>query len=240
MQLPIKDSLLFWCDPSERFVFRDSSNKITSVIEKVSDKPLLPASTAAAPTWVANVVNGQPVMRFAGAQSLKLSLDTRSITTGTKNPLVVSAAVRATSFPGGDNAVLELGSATLSNPGISIDFTTGPVIQAYRYDDTNLVADAALKNPAPTPTAWHIYTAIYDGTNMILRIDGVEINSIAATNGVGHFTGDQIVIGDFTDGTVSGFAHGFFTGDIGQVIVYGGDGSPDLDVENYLKAYYGI
>ena len=237
MQLPIKDSLLFWLDPSERFVARDNNNKITSVIEKISDKPLLPASTSAAPTWTVNAINGQPAMTFAGGQSLKFSFGTRTVSTGTKNPLVITAVAKGTSFPTADNAILELGSATLTNPGISLDITTGPVFQAYRYDDTNLTADAATKTPATT--AWHVYTVVYDGTNIILRIDGAQVASTAATNGVGHFTGDQIVIGDFTDGTISGFTHGYFTGSIAQVISYASTSS-DPDPENYLLAYYGI
>lgn len=238
MNLPLTStSLLFWCDPSERFVFRDSNNKITSVIEKMSDKPLLPASTSTAPTWVANVVNGQPIMRFAGGQSLKFDFDVRNITTGTKNPTIITVVAKATSLIGGDNTIVEIGSPTISNTGLALVFNSPPTAQTYRYDDTSGLADQAVFTGAVS--AFHVWTAIYDGTNLTIRKDGVQISSNAATHSTGHFSGNQIVIGDYTDGGVGGFGHAYVTGDIGQVIVYGGT-SADLDTEIYLGQLYGI
>lgn len=240
MNLPITStSLLFWMDPSERFVARDSSNKITSVVERISGSPILPRSSATSPTWTVNIRNGQPALSFGGAHALRFNFPPRVISTGTRNPIVVSVAAKANSFAVGDSSLMDLGSSTLSNPALSLDYTAASFLQVYRYDDFSVSADFATKTNPSTPTAWHIYTGIYDGTNMILRVDGVQLNINPATNSTGHFSGDQLAIGDYTDGGVSGFGHGYFNGYIGQVIMYGGS-SPDIDVENYLKDYYGI
>lgn len=240
MNLPFTStSLLFWMDPSERFVARDSSNKITSMIERISGSPIRPRASATSPTWQPDIRNGQPALSFGGAHALVFNFAPLVITTGTRNPIVVSVAAKANSFAVGDNSLMALGSATLTNPAMSLTYTSATFLQVYRFDDVSVSTDAAIKTNPSTPTSWHIYTGIYDGTNLILRIDGVQVASSVAANSTGHFTGDQLGIGDYTDGAVGGFGHGYFNGYIGQVVVYGGT-SPDIDTENYLKDYYGI
>lgn len=238
--LPVSSNpLLFWMDPLEKFVDRDSTNKVNSVVERVTGGAILPYSGTSRPTWRDNIFNGFPVLNFNTTHSLRFNFMPQSVSSGIRNPIMITVAAQATSFPIGDNCIANLGSRTQSNSDLSLDFTTGPSMQAYRYDDTSVVADAAFTVAPPTPLKLHIYTAIYNGTVITLRIDGNLADSRAATNSTGHFSGDQIAIGNFTDAAIPVFGNGGFTGNIGQLLIYYGNPT-DLGPENYLREYYGI
>lgn len=240
MSLPMSsNSLLFWMDPLERFVNRDSSNKVNSVVERVSGGAILPYSGTSRPIWKDNIINGFPVLNFNTTDNIRFNFMPQTVSSGIKNPIMITVLAQATSFPIADNCIANLGSRTQYNSALSLDVTAGPTMQAYRYDDTSVVADAAFIVGPPTPTKFHIYTAIYDGTAMTLRIDGNLASSVPATHSTTHFSGDQIAIGNFTDAAIPVFGNGGWTGNIGQLLVYYGTPA-DLGPETYLRQYYSI
>lgn len=57
MQLPYTNSnLLLWLDPSERFVYKDSSKKVSSVLNRVNGIPLIQNTFSKQPIWDATTI----------------------------------------------------------------------------------------------------------------------------------------------------------------------------------------
>lgn len=241
MQLPItSNSLLFWLDPSEKYVLRNRSNSLISVVERLSGVPL---TSDTAPTWADNVVNGLPAFTFAGAQNLRFNFNRNSISVGTKKPIVIMAVAKCTTYTtnlGLGSPLFMVGSQTNSNTYLTTYFvsSSGNKIQISRGDDNGGGDTGSF---ILNDTSFHIYTAIYDGVRLKLRVDGVEKNSLAASSGVGPFDGNQLSIGDFTTSAVSGFGHDYFVGNIATVLMYEGvNGDVDLTPETWLKQYYNL
>lgn len=243
MQLPYtSNSLLAWIDTSEKYVLRDSSNNLVSVVERLSGIPLT-SDTGAAPTWADNQVNGRPALTFAGAQNLRFNFNKDAASVGTKNPIALMAVAQCTTYTanlGLGSPLFHLGSSTLANTYLLAYFLAsgGNKIQTARGDDAGN-GDAG--GFVLSDTSFHVFTVIYDGTRLKLRIDGVEKNNVAAPLTTGHFDGNQLSIGDFTTGGVGGFGHDYFIGKVATALVYEGlNGDIDLSPETWLKQLYGL
>lgn len=241
MQLPYtSNSLLAWIDPSEKYILRDRSNNLISVVERLSGIPL---TSDTAPTWADNVVNGLPAFTFAGAQNLRFDFNKNVISVGTKRPIAIMVVAKCTTYTanlGLGSPLFMMGSRTNSNTYLTTYFVSsgGNKIQISRGDD-NAAGDTG--SFILGDTSFHVYTVIYDGTRLKLRVDGVEKDSLAASSGTGPFDGNQLSIGDFTTSAVSGFGHDYFVGNIATVLMYEGiNGDIDLTPETWLKQYYGL
>ena len=165
-------------DAAEKFVARDRNNLVTGLIERQSGGPMS-SDTGAQPTWVNNVINGYPALSFFSAngatngQNLRFTLGSGAVSTMTGRPIAIFAvaAITASSARYG-NTIVDIGSLTNPNPGCLVWTGTndGKLVSArYVNDDTNdLTAEVAID------TNFHVYTFLYDGQNIILRIDGVQ------------------------------------------------------------------
>ena len=63
------DGLVLWL-AADSGVTRDSNNKVTALVDKTKNFTLTPNGSEQAPTFVPNGLNGKPVLRFNGNQSL--------------------------------------------------------------------------------------------------------------------------------------------------------------------------
>jgi hypothetical protein len=239
MQLPYtSNSLLAWIDPSEKYVLRDKSNNLISVVERLSDIPLT-SDVGAAPTWADNVINGRPAFTFAGAQNLRFNFNRSAVSVGTKKPIVMMAVAKTTTFPGAGGTLFDLGSLTNANAVLTTQFLSsgGNKVQNVRLDDAS-AADSG--NVIAADTSFHLYTLIYDGTKLKLRVDGTQVDSITVT-ATGSFDGDQLSIGDYTVLAAGNYGHAYLTGKVATVLMYeGANGDVDLSPETWLKQYYGL
>lgn len=87
MQLPrTTNSLLYWMDPSEKFITKNSSNKVLAVANRTNGELAIP-SFGFEPLWVDNAIGGKPVLRFNGAQNLVYNLNVSASSIGTNIPL---------------------------------------------------------------------------------------------------------------------------------------------------------
>lgn len=235
MNLPYTSgSLLFWLDPSEKFVYRDASNKVTSMIDRVNESVALSPTVASRPTWRDNRINGRPVLSFAGAQRMRLPLNSRNIINGTNVPTVITCLMQ--DLGTADGSVVDLGHTTNVNPEQGIIVFGG--IVSYRFDNHSSVS-GDFGNPITINQSPHVITYLFDGAHIIVRIDGVQRDSIPNTLTTGNFSCDQFAIGDVTDAFFA-FGGSFpFIGNIGQVIGYQ-QKDPDFEPETYLMQYYGL
>lgn len=175
------------------------------------------------PTYKSNILNGYPVVRFDGTDDVLL--------TG----LFASALSQPTT--------IFLVAAVHSTSGGSYVFTDGETnrqqMKAQDHDSDSRVewrmwADFPnLDGPEPG-TAFRIYVGIFNGTNSLGRMDGLEeMNGEVGTNAL-----DRLVLG--SDEPAGGSS--FLDGDIAEVGVYQAAlSSSEIDqVEGYLADKYGI
>lgn len=233
MNLPYtSNSLLFWLDCSEKYVQRNSHNTVIGVVERQSGELLVPTTFAGDhyPTWVNNVINQHPVFRFDGYSTFKFPLLPGSPATGTNKPIALMVVANCTD----QGAAVSIGSA---NTGASFEtfFTDETDLTSYRFDD---LGDEDTGNNASITVGWHVITTIYDGINLIQRVDGVQKYSVAASNTNGQpFTSDWVIVGSDVFDPVDDH----YIGDIACVIVYEGkNGSIDLNPETWLLEKFGL
>lgn len=235
MDLPYtSNSILFWMDCAEKFVTKDSSNKIISIANRINDGIILPQTNVSQLTWVANEINGYPALTFSGAQSIYYDLPANNGSIGIKKPLILIVVAKITSYSPVFTLTM-LRSSTNTNPTFYLFggvLGTNKMIAA-RYDDAG--ANDFTPTTYNADTLPHIYTNAYNGATIKLRVDGVEKASAAATNGVASLTGNRLYIG--TNGDL-----GFSNSKIAEVILYSGEsgGSLDFSPEEYLKAKYNL
>lgn len=252
LQLPLTSagSNIFWLDPSERFINRNKSNKIVAVIDRHSGSILTPPTNA--PTYhrsllgkYANEGNGRPGLTFDGYQSLRQNYTTKFVLNGVGKQVIYVGACYPTSFtPSGTNTnvVFNLGGATPSTAGYFLfEFfnTGGNGCDIERGDDASNQDNSGIQ---AAESKLHIYTVIYDGLNMILRIDGVQkLKTVATNSHAGSLTIDQIAIGDYTDGSFPAFPHANYIGHLGmQAMFYSNPSHTPSEVEDYMMKYYGM
>ncbi len=126
---------------------------------------------------------------------------------------------------------------------VSLD-TTGSFYQ-YLYDGSNAdeqslqqtnngewAYGAGTRSPdGPTDTQPHVFTALYNGSNSVLRIDGTEVHSgSAGTEALNGFE-----VGRRPDGQFYADAQ------LGEILIYPSDKSASFsDIESYLADKWGI
>lgn len=253
MQLPIIGSGtdVFWIDPSKKFVNFDSSGNVKSVIDRHTGTAYAPYSNNM-PTWKPNLLgkytnegNGQPGFVFNGSQSMRISIPNNHVLNGTGKQMMYIGACQPTAFtPSGTNTnvVCNLGGSTAATAGYFVfEFfnTGGNGCDIERGDDASNQDNSGIQ---AADTNLHIYTAIYDGYNMILRIDGIQkLKTAAVLSAAGYLTINQLAIGDYTDGSFPAFPHSNYIGNLGmQVFYYGNPIHVSTEVEDYMAKLYGL
>lgn len=243
MQLPLtSNSLLFWLDPSEKFVALGPNNRITSIVDRLSGIPLFADNPVSFPVWSDNNINGRPALIFSGAQNLRFNFNYNAASVSiAKVPITLMMVVKTDTFTGGSGStVLDLGSKTNANPGLILGtgISSGNKVRAYRFDD---IGNSDFGTLIASDTNFHLYTIIYDGANIRLRIDGKQIDSVIASSSTGRFDGNQLSIGDYTQSSATAFGHTYAICKVATILMYVGlVGDVDLNPEDYLRQYYGI
>lgn len=245
MQLPLSaNQPIFWMDGSSVNVL-GNNNRVASVYEKISGNIISAVSSTVAPVWRDNVVNGLPAYFFEGGQSLKYNLGFGNAfysgnTPGRGQPCVMYAVAQSLVFSGGNgNAIVTLGDQVQANAGLILQAssTVGGSVAYKRVDDAN--ASTTSRNIV-VDGGWHLYTIIFDGFQVISRLDGQPRDITAVSNNQTPMAAQQVVIGNWTDGRTSGgTSNSFFNGNIASVVIYSGT-SVDVDTETFLKSTYGI
>lgn len=240
LPLPYTDDILLaWIDPGEGVLYSPGSLNVYSVLNRINGKGATQLNAGMQPTWSATAMNGTPGLVFSGGQRLTIDL-----------PLVTLGGVGVPitfcmGWGGGtsNDAVfgipLTLGSKTLPNPEFLI-LPLSTSVDLNRLHDGNLVDLDDLfyvfDNSKP-----HILTGIFDGSQMILRVDGVQVATLATTHtGNRQVSIDQLALGDLTDGAVAGpQGHDYYNGVVGPVLVYKGS-TPPIDAEKALMEMVGL
>jgi len=238
MQLPqTSNPLLFWMDPSEKFVYKDSSNKITSILNRVNGERILPPTIG--PTWVDNSLNGHPTLSFTGSQSLIYNFNQNGASSGFKKPFIMMSVARTLS-PVSPQSVLMQGFDRSVSALSSVQYTifSSNAVSISKIDD---IGNAGFTSGAAIDTKYHLYCNIYDGTLLKQRIDGKEVNSGDA-NAIVNSNMNQISIGDLSPLAASLAVHFYFTGNIATTLAYTTNYgcSIDYSAEDYLMKYYGL
>lgn len=250
MQLPYtSNDLLFWLDPARKFVSKDSSNRILSILNRVDGNLILP-NTATGPTWVDNSLNGQPTLAFDGTQSLLYNLNPNVTSVGIQKPFMITMVARNTVYGAKNICACMAGSQTSSNPGYLLLFFNNlgqNIFYSQRIVDN---ANSAFNNPGASlfDLNYHVFTIAYDGIYLRLRMDGVEILSslvsTSLTNQTTQITLNQICIGYLAPqkAVPLGAFIDYLIGNIASVMVYSANiGMPlDYSHEEYLKAYFNL
>lgn len=255
MQLPFTSAgtNILWLDPSEKFVnFSSNTATVASIFDRHNGEVYIPQSTNP-PTWHSSLLgkyvnegNGQPGFTFDGTQSIKMNLPTGFVLNGIGKQIIYVGACHPTTFTPSIthfNAVFDFGGKTSSTAGFFdfefFDFGGNKDCDIERGDDASNF-DAI--GPFTTDAKLHVYTVIYDGTNAILRVDGVQkLNSPATTTNAGNLTINQISIGDWTDGSFPASTHAYYIGHMGhQTFFYGDPTTTPTEVEDYMMELYGL
>lgn len=218
MRLPYTPSnLALWLDPQEKQVYKDSNNKVYSVLNKVNGKPIVQANPAAQPTWSETSFNGVPGLTFSGSQYLNCN-DIAAICAGNKTPLTIVQAVLqpaiATAMPF-TMSVGNLSAFALYEVAFTNAFTGNDFFITYS-DDAHQVGgpQVVYSSPSVTNTPF-VYTATYGNNSISLRINGVDIGN--AVNTKGQLTCDTCTIGGFIN--ANGFQFGL-NGVMGPTLLF--------------------
>jgi hypothetical protein len=237
LPLPFEDDTLFaWFDTAQAFVNFNGSSLVNGMINRLNGHAALQTDATMQPTWNATAMNKYPGLVFNGNQRFTMPLSSLS---GINIPITFVIALMGGSLNDlGFGVPIALGSSTLAN----VYFTILPVsteVDLDRAHDTSASdIDGAIYTFANT--APHVFTGIYDGTSVILRVDGVQKAIVPATTSTGKQVSiDQLAIGDYTDGAVGGFGHGYFTGTIGPILIYKGGFAP-IEAEKWMMQTVGI
>ena len=229
-------------DPFQSLLVFDGSQKVQGVFDRISQQVITQGTSSKRPTWSSTGLNGLPCLVLSGGQSLKLPFPVTGPLTGTQKPFSMTFVAQCTNATSGltaNGTMVSFGSSTNTvGPEAAVNQDTSGNFNAFRFDDTGSGPD---NFQVAGDTKAHVFTAVFSGGNLSLRLDGAAVTPLSQTQGAstGTMTVNQIVIGDDPDGAVAGFGDDFFTGKMGQVAIYGG-GIVNLEVEKFFKSYYGL
>lgn len=164
-------------------------------------------------TFQTSVINGNPVVRFDGADDF---LNVAFTTIDQPYTIFAVAQKRGTSS---NNEVLFDSEAT----------TNSGILKGQINNNMFIYAGSFLEDGAED-TEQTIWSAHFDSTNSILRDNGTEYTGDVGTGGLQGFTvgakGDAAEFGDY---------------DVGEILIYPVDKSGIIaDVESYLSDKWGI
>lgn len=227
-----------------RFVLFNSSLQVSSVLNRATELPIV--ATAAQPTWNGSALAGSflyqnfpgatglAAIQFASASSQFLRYDTLSgLFSGAETPITVTALVSCTT-PSSGTAQTVFGFGNASTTKLALQYQSGNIqLVEINGSGTFTTSNATDSNA-------HCITAIRASNTLTLRVDGVQVGSIAAiTSNTEAFTTFCIGALD-TGGTVGTF----FNGNITDIFAYGAGqngGMADIvDVETFLMRASGI
>jgi len=181
------------------------------------------------PTYKANIVNGNPVVRFNG---------TNQYFTGPNHLTGLTAAtilivMKSDNDPPvvGDGGLWRLGSDTSSGSANHVPYTDGVI-----YDGAGSNTRYTVGDPTPSLAAWRAYSIVTSSSEWTARLDNSTLYT-TGSNTVGWRTAP--LLGKTTNNL--GYS-GFFDGDIAELLIYDSAlGSTDrASLQTYFAAKYGL
>lgn len=229
---------IIWIDAYEKFVNKSSNGLISSIVNRFDGTLISQSNKLLQPTWDPAGINNAPAISFSGGQSLKCSLP--SSISGIKIPIIAILTAKCTDLSGDvpdaggypfviGNKINVIGYAAF---GPKISSTSIDVLRLQDDDSQEDLTDPYFLNATKT----HVYTMIYDGINLTLRIDGKTVSKAATPlTATGFATFDQFTLGDVNDAIGTDI---FFTGKISELLIY--QGYDFINEEDYMMGKAGI
>ncbi len=228
--------LNFLSHPPQPLLVLDAATVTKNVSDLVSSwtdlsgngRHFLQATEANRPLWVANQLNGHPVIRFL--QGTSQFLDCAPFLSGTSASAELIMVVRSTLAQGTSNGLMRFGSSG----SISLyPFSDDIIYEAWGSTSRRTLPAAT----GVTARTWGVYNvASRSGLHIIRHNESVLFST--ASNTVGWISTQNFQIGrNRSDSTPA-----YFTGDIAEVRIYPGVLSTDdrLRVTTALRAKYAI
>lgn len=195
-------------------------------------------TTTARPTYVTNVINGKPVVRFGGAHYLKIP-DAASLR---PSDITIISVFKRNASTGAWAKLIQrphYTDSTWSSPysswGVEARNSSGTAWGFYTASSGNVYNSAVTSSI--TENAFHLLTAIQSGASKTVYSDMSSVYSGTATGALnyGSYTGQQTWIG-------AGPAGEYLNGDIAELIVYSSalSASNRAMAECYLNAKYAL
>lgn len=219
-----------WLDAGSGATIVDDGRVIAWVDRTESGHILVPASDAARPQLVEDVLNGEPVLRFDGADD---RLDARLNGPGVFGSdagtiYVVQRQTAASSF----NTTVTWNAPNSLNK-LTLHLTFGDEL-LFDYGSTGAGGRITGAQPDGWDDQWHVIEATRSGASGRLWVDGIDLVE-------SEFTDDLNVDteGDFL---VGGSGSALFGGDIAEILIYSRalTDSERAQVQGYLGEKYGL
>jgi uncharacterized membrane protein YeaQ/YmgE (transglycosylase-associated protein family) len=236
MQLDYNVSgLSLWIDPSEKFVNRDTSNGVISIIERATGQVITQPTASARPTWAPKALNNTPGFVFSGAHYL-IADWLAPYFNGTRTGFTCVFACIANTV-GAAKGFSMAHTTSASYRGIAPRFDTSGTVKGNNHDHVGNVLDHSGVPTSGGDTSPHIYTLLDNGMTSLVKRDGALISAAdKSVHGTSLF--NQFTIGaDRSSGSVGSF----LTGVIGSMIVYQGiNTGMELAAEKAMKVSVGL
>ena len=158
------------------------------------------------PGWTNGFING--ALHFDGQTDVIVS---NSPSLNPFSGITISTWVKADSWGSAGHAPRLLEKGSSDNQYALLSVTTGQLEFLLRS-----VSNGVLLASAPSTGAWHHLAATFNGSSMVLYIDG-QIAALQPASGVLAITPDPLSIGSAPSGSISSF----FNGALDDVRVYG-------------------
>lgn len=229
---------MLWLDTAEKFVVKDSSNNVTTILDRISGVPIIQSTKALQPVWTPNAINSTLAgINFASGQYL--SCDSKcNLFAGLKSFTIFVVC----STP---NAVS--GASVVSFTDNTTDGSVGPFIgltprgfqsKATILRDCNPNNDVNQTVSSVVDGYLHLYTCKFDvGVGNTFNLDGVPVvatvNNKGGENTVVNPTCNSMTIGATKLTSVTGWI-----GTLASVIMYMGTNTGD--VEHHLLRHFGL
>jgi PKD repeat protein len=228
-QLP---NLVVWLRADS--VEKDGSNKVSSWPNKIGVNPFNQTDLNKQPTWVDNVWNGKPVIRFDGSNDVLNAGNSYNIGTNSRTIFIVARSNVNTNYGLYAKSIDNNVPYRFALLGIN-----GPTL--LYYHDSQPVANYLYSTSIPV--GFNIWSSVMDRTSQQLKsykngtLAGPTISGIDAT---GNFTSPyRFLVGAYNDGADQGEQF-YLNGDIAEMIVFDRalSDSERSQMERYLQVRY--
>lgn len=164
-------------------VSKDGSNLVAQVDDTTGTHPFLQATGAAKPTWVANSMNGHPVLRFAGAQFMQLA--TAAQLSYERTQAWTMYTVVRTTGSATDQCILAKGNP--AGQGYGFSFGNGGTVNNIRVAIASSGANRIIGDATATMlNTSHVVVITYDGSSAVggvnVYVDGASVSVGATVN----------------------------------------------------------
>lgn len=230
---------LFLMSPSQRFVAFNSSLAVSSVVDRITNKPVQPLTSAAAPTWSNTAMGGayfsanfpgsqdRSGLAFAGSQNLEFDYLATSFD-GYANLTITTVCQCTTPSGGMAQTVWALGASGSATPTLALQYKSGNLQLVEINSNGTYTASAT------TDSNVHVVTCSRVNGVLTLRVDGTQVATATAVLSGDAF--NTFCMGQLNSNGATSLG---FTGSMGHCMAW--LGSADVErTEAFLVLEYGI